>query len=78
MTLKKRIENIILNYQIAREESKVNMLEKIAEDFAIEFTKWCASNEAQLLIKDLMLVGEINKVLELKELMKIYKKYKSL
>jgi hypothetical protein len=52
--------------------------EQIAEDFAIGFTKWCASDEAQSLIKDLMLVGEINKVLELKDLMKIYKKEKSL
>ena len=55
-----------------------DQLEQIAEDFAIGFTKWCASDEAQSLIKDLMLVGEINKVLELKDLMKIYKKDKSL
>ena len=55
-----------------------DQLEQIAEDFAIGFTKWCASDEAQSLIKDLMLVGEINKDFELKDLMKIYKKDKSL
>jgi len=61
----------------SRESHNLKCVE-IAEDFAIGFTKWCASDEAQSLIKDLMLVGEINKVLELKDLMKIYKKDKSL
>jgi hypothetical protein len=61
----------------SRESHNLKCVE-IAEDFAIGFTKWCASDEAQTLIKDLMLVGEINKVLELKDLMKIYKKDKSL
>jgi hypothetical protein len=61
----------------SRESHNIKCVE-IAEEFAIGFTKWCASDEAQSLIKDLMLVGEINKVLELKDLMKIYKKDKSL
>jgi hypothetical protein len=61
----------------SRESHNLKCVE-IAENFAIGFTKWCASDEAQSLIKDLMLVGEINKVLELKDLMKIYKKEKKL
>jgi hypothetical protein len=76
MTLKEKFRKTNLSTWI--NEKDIEKLEEIAEDFAIEFTKWCASDEAQSLIKDLMLVGEINKVLELKDLMKIYKKDKLL
>ena len=76
MTLKEKFDEAD-RLTTSRESHNLKCVE-IAEDFAIGFTKWCASDEAQSLIKDLMLVGEINKVLELKDLMKIYKKDKSL
>ena len=70
MILKKRIENILLNYQIAREESKINMLEKIADDFAIGFAEWLVTDwhndERWSIINDR------------KELLEIYKKEKGL
>ena len=44
MTLKERIENVLLKYEIAREESKVKMIESIAEDFAIGFAEWLLKN----------------------------------
>jgi hypothetical protein len=62
MSLKKRIENILLNYQIAREESKINMLEKIADDFAIEFAIWCLENGLYNQLKRTQIINE--KVLE--------------
>ena len=61
MTLKEKFDEAD-RLTTSRESHNAKCVE-IAEDFAIEFTKWCASDEAQSLIKDLMLVGEINKVL---------------
>jgi len=61
----------------SRESHNLKCVE-IAENFAMDFAKWCASDEAQSLVKDLIIVGEINKVLEVKDLMKIYKKSKGL
>ena len=65
MSLKKRIENILLNYQIAREESKVNMLEQIADEFAIGFAKWLNGTD----VNDEFLKKHIST----KELLEIYK-----
>lgn len=45
MTLEERIENVLLKYEIAREESKVKMIESITEDFAIEFAEWVCKCE---------------------------------
>lgn len=59
-------------------EQQYKNYEKVASDLAIDFADWCASEEAQSLIEDLMIVGEINKVPETKELLKIYKKEKGL
>lgn len=53
-------------------------LEVIADEYAIEFADWCASEEATSLIEDLIIVGELNKVPETKELLQIFKKEKGL
>jgi hypothetical protein len=76
MTLKNRIENIILNYQIAREESKVNMLVQIFDDHAIEFADW-THNLRNDCVKD---STEYNKWENIsnKELLQIFKKEKGL
>ena len=66
MTLKERIENVLLKYEIAREESKVKMIESIAEDFAIGFAEWCIESEG----KDYNKYKYRNR----KELLEIYKK----
>ena len=42
--MKERIENVLLKYEIAREESKVKMIESIADDFAIGFAEWFVLN----------------------------------
>lgn len=52
--------------------------EKIADEFAIGFIKWYASNEGMDLIHDLQIVGEIGKNVTPKQLLEIYKKEKGL
>jgi hypothetical protein len=53
-------------------------LEKIADEYAIDFYNWCNSNEAEDLILDLILVGELEKKITPKELLEIFKKEKGL
>ena len=71
MTLKERIENVLLKYEIAREESKVKMIESITEDFAIGFAEWveysCWKVESDKYLYE-------DDQLTTKELLEIYKK----
>jgi hypothetical protein len=53
-------------------------LEKIADEFAIEFAEWCNSEEAEDLIIDLILVGELDKKPTTKQLLEQFKKEKGL
>ena len=51
---------------------------KQKEDFAIGFAEWLDSIESKELIEDLILVGELSKDADKKELLEIYKKEKGL
>lgn len=53
-------------------------LEKVVDDYVVDVIKWCATDESVQLIKDLILVGELNKNYSAKDLYKIYKKEKGL
>lgn len=53
-------------------------LEKVVDDYVVDVINWCASDEAVQLIKDLVLVGELNKNYSAKDLLRIYKKEKGL
>ena len=53
-------------------------LEKIVDDYVVDVINWCSTDEAVELIKDLVLVGELNKNYSAKDLLKIYKKEKGL
>lgn len=53
-------------------------LEKVVDDYVVDVIDWCATDEAVQLIKDLVLVGELNKNYSAKDLLKIYKKEKGL
>jgi hypothetical protein len=53
-------------------------LEKIVDDYVVDVINWCSTDEAVQLIKDLILVGELNKNYSAKDLLKIYKKEKGL
>jgi hypothetical protein len=53
-------------------------LEKVVDDYVIEVIEWFATDEAVELIKDLILVGELNKNYSAKDLLRIYKKEKGL
>ena len=66
MTLEERIENVLLKYEIAREESKVKMIESITEEFAIGFAEWINLNCDEFLETDQQL------------LLRVYKKEKGL
>ena len=81
MTLKKNFfENIIINKVYYDKE--IDMLsvvcEKIADNYAIEFAEWCNSEEAEDLILDLILVGELDKKPTTKQLLEQFKKEKGL
>ena len=51
-------------------------LENIVDDYVVDVIEWCATDEAVQLIKDLILVGELNKNYSAKDLLNIYKKHK--
>lgn len=53
-------------------------LEKVVDDYVVDVIEWCATDEAVQLIKDLVMVGELNKNYSAKDLYKIYKKEKGL
>ena len=53
-------------------------LEKVVDDYVVDVIDWCATDEAVQLIKDLVLVGELNKNYSAKDLLKVYKKEKGL
>ena len=53
-------------------------LEQIADEFAIGFAEWLDTEEAEQLISDLKMVGELPKTPTNKELLEIYKKQKKL
>ncbi len=72
MKLTERFWNIIKKSQTDRPAE----CEKIADEHAIEFADWCASEEVTSLIEDLIIVEKLNKVPETKELLQIFKKRK--
>ena len=53
-------------------------LEEIADEFAIGFFDWFNSKEAEDLMHDLVIVGEVDINTTTKELLEIYKKEKLL
>ncbi len=53
-------------------------LEKVVDNYVVDVIEWCATDEAVQLIKDLVLVGELNKNYSAKDLLKVYKKEKGL
>jgi hypothetical protein len=55
-----------------------NELVKIADEHAIEFADWLDTEEAEQLILDLKMVGELSKIPKTKELLEIFKKEKKI
>ena len=74
MTLR---ENICKPFGGLLKETAIE-LEKVVDDYVVDVINWCASDEAVQLIKDLVLVGELNKNYSAKDLLRIYKKEKGL
>tara|TARA_R110000868_G_C10426085_1_gene723835 strand:+ start:57 stop:332 length:276 start_codon:yes stop_codon:yes gene_type:complete len=48
------------------------------DEFAIDFIKWTISKEADDLIHDLQMVGEVSKFPSTEEVLKVYKRFKNL
>ena len=48
------------------------------DELAIDFIKWTISQEAEDLIYDLKMVGEVSKFPTTEEVFKVYKKFKNL
>lgn len=59
-------------------DKKLNDIQQIADDYAIEFAEWLNTLEAKYLIEDLKIIGELNKNPTAKELLEIFKKEKGL
>ena len=57
---------------------ELDKLEKIADEFAIDFLKWVVSPETRDLLSDLEIVGEIDQFVTPEQLLEIYKKEKGL
>ena len=47
------------------------------DEFAIDFIKWTISKEADDLIHDLKMVGEVSKIPTAEEVFKVYKRFKN-
>jgi len=60
-------------FEIAKEMEKQQQ-----DEFAINFIKWTISQEAEDLIYDLKMVGEVSKFPTTEEVFKVYKKFKNL
>lgn len=80
MTLKKRFKKQLdtATPNLNRPFYQAEKCEQIAEQFAIEFAEWCNSEEAEDLILDLILVGELDKKPTTKQLLEQFKKEKGL
>ena len=80
MTLKEKFETTMVSFLIDKNQDKTMLyhFEKIADEFAIGFIKWYASNEGMDLIHDLQIIGEIGKDVSPEEILEIYKKEKRL
>ena len=50
---------------------------KKQDEFAIDFIKWTISQEAEDLIYDLKMVGEVSKIPTPEEMLKVYKRFKN-
>lgn len=70
MTLKEKLrQNLTGHLSDEKTEVDINIAERIADDYAIEFAEWC---------NELRLYGEGYYEKNLKELLEIYKKEKGL
>jgi len=47
------------------------------DEFAIDFIKWTISQEAEDLIYDLKMIGEVSKIPTTEEVFKVYKRFKN-
>ena len=85
MTLKQKFRPLVWfnsgSFNVSQEREKDEnsiKCEKIADNYAIEFAEWCNSEEAEDLILDLILVGELDKKPTTKQLLEQFKKEKGL
>ena len=79
MTLKEMFINLYPHQtEQYLDHEEAEKCEKIADELAIGFIKWYASNEGMDLIHDLQIIGEIDKDVSPEEILEIYKKEKRL
>jgi hypothetical protein len=80
MTLKEKIlsDNYLEDYENPITDYQADVIVERADDYAIEFAEWCNSEEAEDLILDLILVGELDKKPTTKQLLEQFKKEKGL
>jgi hypothetical protein len=59
-------------------EQAKEMEKQQQDELAIDFIKWTISQEADNLIHDLQMVGEVSKFPSTEEVLKVYKRFKNL
>ena len=67
-------DSLIMKYVI---EQAKEMEKQQQDEFAIDFIKWTISKEADDLIHDLKMVGEVSKIPTAEEVFKVYKRFKN-
>jgi hypothetical protein len=81
MTLKEKFQEepvVVYKENFKLTNQSAEQFEQIADEFAIGFIKWYASNEGMDLIHDLQIIGEIGKDVSPEEILEIYKKEKGI
>jgi hypothetical protein len=78
MTLKEKFEECLWAFDKNIIKNQSEKCEAIAEQFAIGFFDWLNSKEAEDLMHDLVIVGEVDINTTTKELLEIYKKEKKI
>jgi len=58
-------------------EQAKEMEKQQQDELAIDFIKWTISQEAEDLIDDLKMIGEVSKIPTAEEILKVYKKFKN-
>ena len=79
MKLREQFKNILFVYEIAREESKIDRCEQIADNYVIGFAEWCDDKASQISHGEWTnFLPNAKNCLTSKELLEIYKKEKGL
>jgi hypothetical protein len=62
-----------INWSLENFEQAKEMEKQQQDNFAIDFFNWCNSEDAKNLLHDLVMVGEVDKNVEIEQILEIFK-----